>query len=129
MSDIASFTVADDSGSTNNRTFGPISTTGGVSMWEVADSSTTAGRPTLSLTHDVRKPNRQTDRIRFAFAYPIEGDVADGYPVLHTARCTFEVVVPAGLTDDQREDFAYLATRLPSETQILEMIRVGEAVY
>lgn len=129
MASIATITVTDDSGATNNRDFDPVSTSGGVASWENKDSSTTAGRPSLMLSVDKRKPNRATDRIKLSLAYPKEVLQDGEYVITDTFRATIEVVSPSGFTDDDREDCAYILANLLDSTAVFNAIKDIEAVY
>lgn len=128
MSSISTITVNDD-GASNNRDFDPVSTSNGLARWSCNDSNTAAGRPTLGLSLDERKPNRATDRIRLTLAYPKEVLQDGEYVVTDTFRATMDVVVPSGFTDADREDCAYILANLLDAGHVFNMIKDLEAVY
>jgi hypothetical protein len=129
MSAISAITLTDNAGASNNRVFDPVSTSGGVARWTCKDSNTAAGRPTLQLTFDERKPNRATDRVKLSFSYPQEVLVDGVYVIENTARFTADIVVPSGLTDAERSKFSYLVMRSIASAPIFAAYEQLEAVY
>lgn len=98
---------------TINRTFKPISTTGGLTTFlDLATNSSSAGAGEVTVSFSRANSQRPTFRSRVHLAVPRE-DVVDGVPVVSSIpRAHIDLIMPDGMTATDRTEFKELIQSL-----------------
>lgn len=131
MANAASIILNDGQATPVGRTFKPISVTPAETILVCDEYGHTAvGQYRLTASMSRPSVNRDTYRVKFNLAMPIEYLDADGNArLLHTGRSFHEFVIPADFSEENRSDMSAFAKNAFNSAALRNYVEVFEAMW
>jgi len=110
------------------HTLVPVKADGEKSIFR-SSAATSDLQEVLTFDYSAPKANRNTTRIKGAFALPVSKTVDGELVVKSTARFSFEAIIPGDFDAAEREGFQSLITALFADANVTGMISDLDPIY